>query len=154
MSDMTDLQELYQELILDHGHKRPRNYRAIPGADHMARGHNPVCGDQLTVFLKTDEGVISDVAFEGDGCAISKASASLMTESVKSKTPDEAMKLFREFHDLVTGQGDPEEAEDLGKLAVFSNVSKFPIRVKCAMLAWRTLESALEGEASDIVTTE
>ncbi len=154
MSDSTDLQDLYQELILDHGHKRPRNYRSIPGAQHVARGHNPVCGDQLTVFVQTDGANITDVSFQGDGCAISKASASLMTESLKNKTRDEAMGLFRDFHHLVTGNADPDNAEELGKLAVFSNVSKFPIRVKCAMLAWRTLESALEGQASEIVTTE
>lgn len=154
MTEMSDLQDLYQELILDHGHKRPRNYREIPGAQHVARGHNPVCGDQLTVFVKTEDGIISDAAFQGDGCAISKASASLMTESIKSRSRDQALELFHDFHDLVTGKASAEEAEHLGKLAVFSNVSRFPIRVKCAMLAWRTLESALEGQASEIVTTE
>jgi len=151
---MSELQDLYQELILDHGHKRPRNYRAIPGAQHVARGHNPVCGDQLTVFLKVQDGTIEDIAFQGDGCAISKASASLMTESIMHKSRAEALQLFQSFHNLVTGTVSGEEAEEMGKLAVFSNVSKFPIRVKCAMLAWRTLESALEGQASEIVTTE
>jgi nitrogen fixation NifU-like protein len=151
---MSDLEDLYQELILDHGHKRPRNHRAIEGAQHVARGHNPVCGDQLTVFLKTEGDKLEDVAFQGEGCAISKASASLMTESVKQKSKDEAMALFKAFHELVTGAAPAGHAEDLGKLAVFSNVSKFPIRVKCAMLAWRTLESALAGRASDVVTTE
>ena len=151
---MSDLEDLYQELILDHGHKRPRNYRTIEGAQHVARGHNPVCGDQLTVFLKTEGDRLDDVSFQGEGCAISKASASLMTESVKLKRKDEALALFKSFHELVTGAAPGGDAEDLGKLAVFSNVSKFPIRVKCAMLAWRTLESALAGRASDVVTTE
>ncbi len=149
---MSELEDLYQDLILDHGHKRPRNYRAIEGAQLVARGHNPVCGDQLTVFLKLAGDKLEDVAFQGEGCAISKASASLMTESLKHKSREEALRLFAAFHELVTGAS--EGVADLGKLAVFSNVSKFPIRVKCAMLAWRTLESALAGQASDVVTTE
>ncbi|MBM3271546.1 MAG: SUF system NifU family Fe-S cluster assembly protein [Candidatus Sericytochromatia bacterium] len=149
---MSELEDLYQDLILDHGHKRPRNYRSIDDAQLVSRGHNPVCGDQLTIFLKLAGDRVEDVAFQGEGCAISKASASLMTEAVKRKSRDEALALFRSFHDLVTGSG--AEGAELGKLAVFSNVSKFPIRVKCAMLAWRTLESALAGQAGDIVTTE
>ncbi len=146
---MADLKELYQEVILDHN-KAPRNFRALPDADRTAVGHNPLCGDQLTVYLKIADGKISDLAFQGKGCAISKASASLMTEALKGKSVDEAESLFGKFHDLLTGPPDVKAEEritkGLGKLAVFSGVREFPVRVKCATLCWHTLKSALEGK--------
>jgi nitrogen fixation NifU-like protein len=151
---MQDLKELYQEVILDHN-KRPRNFGALPNASHEAEGHNPLCGDQLKVYLETDGEKVIDIHFEGLGCAISKASASLMTEAVRGKSLAEIETLYRKFHDLLTG--DPATAgqadEALGKLAVFSGVREFPVRVKCATLAWHTLQAALESQ-SDPVTTE
>lgn len=142
---MADLRELYQEVILDHN-RAPRNFHAIPDADHSAVGRNPLCGDQLTVYLKLAEDRIADVAFEGKGCAISKASASLMTDALKGKTVAEAETLFGRFHDLLTGPPDVKgDAKGLGKLAVFSGVREFPVRVKCATLCWHTFKSALEG---------
>jgi nitrogen fixation NifU-like protein len=142
---MADLRELYQEVILDHN-KSPRNFRVIADADRTAVGHNPLCGDQLTLFVKLDGGTIADVAFEGKGCAISKASASLMTDALKGKTIAEAETLFGKFHDLLTGPPDVKtDAKELGKLAVFSGVREFPVRVKCATLCWHTLKSALEN---------
>jgi nitrogen fixation NifU-like protein len=150
---MSDLGELYQQVILDHNRK-PRNFRVIEDATSHAEGRNPLCGDELTVFLKLGEsGTIDDVSFEGSGCAISKASASMMTASVKGKSVDEVEILFDEFHRLVTGTLDPKEAENhLGKLAVFEGVSEFPARVKCASLAWHTLRGALAGDGT--VSTE
>ena len=145
-----DLQDLYQEVILDHN-KRPRNFRAIEGGN-KAEGYNPLCGDRFTVYLHMDGDSIRDISFQGSGCAISKASASMMTQSLKGKTRADAEKLFKNFHDLVTGQGHPAEGE-LGKLAVFSGVSEFPARVKCATLAWHTLQAALENQ-QDAVSTE
>jgi nitrogen fixation protein NifU and related proteins len=146
-----DLSDLYQQVILDHN-RSPHNYRALPGADRMAKGHNPLCGDQLILYLRLKEGVIEEIAFQGSGCAISKASASLMTDSLKGKSREEAEALFQRFHDLLTGPPDVRaSAQDLGKLAVFSGVREFPVRVKCATLAWHTLRSALEGE--DIVAS-
>jgi nitrogen fixation NifU-like protein len=135
--------ELYQEIILDHG-RRPRNFRPLPDASHSAEGKNPLCGDHVIVRLRYRDGIVEDVAFEGSGCAISTAAASTMTEAVKGKSRAEVDALFHEFHDLVTGKSatDPEE---LGKLAAFAGVSEFPMRVKCATLAWHTLQSALEG---------
>ncbi len=151
---MSDLMDLYQEIILDHN-REPRNYGPLPDADHHAEGYNPLCGDQLNVYLRLAGDVIEDVHFDGSGCAISKASASLMTEAVKGKTVAEAEELFGGFHDLLTG--DPsvrgEAPAQLGKLAVFEGVREFPVRVKCATLAWHTLHAALEGD-SDPVTTE
>jgi nitrogen fixation NifU-like protein len=148
---MSDLRELYQQVILDHS-KKPRNFRKVEGANRSAEGHNPLCGDQITLQLRVQENVIRDIGFEGSGCAISKASASMMTDSVKGKTRAEAERLFEKFHQLVTGDktGDPG---DLGKLAVFSGVSEFPIRVKCATLPWHTLRAALEGR-DETVSTE
>lgn len=148
---MSDLRELYQQVILDHS-KKPRNFRKVEGANRSAEGHNPLCGDQITLHLRVQENVIRDIGFEGSGCAISKASASMMTDSVKGKTRAEAERLFEKFHQLVTGDktGDPGE---LGKLAVFSGVSEFPIRVKCATLPWHTLRAALEGR-DETVSTE
>ena len=149
MSD--DLRDLYQEVVLDHS-KRPRNYRSIAGADRTAQGFNPLCGDQLIVFLKLDGDRVTDVAFQGSGCAISKASASLMTGAVKDRTRAEAEALFRQVHSLVTqGPGDVDPAT-LGKLAVLSGVSEFPARVKCASLAWHTLKAALDGKDLTVST--
>ncbi len=140
---MPSLSELYQNVILEHN-RSPRNFRPMPDADRHAEGHNPLCGDQLTVWVRMDGGVIEDVSFQGSGCAISRASASLMTSMVKGKTQAEATLLFEQFHRLVTGTLAPDQAETLGKLAVFSGVSQFPIRVKCASLSWHTLKAALD----------
>jgi nitrogen fixation protein NifU and related proteins len=139
---MSDLQGLYQEVILDHN-RRPHNFRTMPAADHRAEGFNPLCGDRVTVFLKLEGDRISDVSFQGSGCAISTASASILTDAVKGKTAAEAARLFERFHELVMGKN-VDNGEELGKLAVFSGVSEFPARVKCATLAWHTLKSALE----------
>jgi nitrogen fixation protein NifU and related proteins len=140
---MPSLDELYQNVILEHN-RSPRNYRAIPEADGKASGHNPLCGDEVTVWVRMNGDIIDDVSFEGAGCAISRASASLMTGAVKGKTRAEAVGLFERFQRLVTGTSAGEPPETLGKLAVFSGVSAFPVRVKCASLAWHTLRSALE----------
>ncbi len=150
---MSDLNELYQSVILDHNRK-PRNFREMPDADRRAEGKNPLCGDELVVWVRMDGDVLADVSFVGRGCAISKASASLMTTAVQGKTRGEAELLFGRFHDLVTGRaGADVTAESLGRLAVFSGVSRFPIRVKCASLSWHTLRSALSS-APATVTTE
>lgn len=141
---MGSLSELYQDVILEHN-RSPRNYRAMEGADRQAQGYNPLCGDQVTVWLRMDGDVIREVTFQGSGCAISKASASLMTGSVVGKSRAEAEELFRRFQRLVTGTLDPAEAETLGKLAVFSGVSAFPIRVKCASLSWHAMKEALDS---------
>ena len=150
---MSDLRDLYQEVILDHG-KKPRNFRALPNAA-SAQGHNPLCGDRVTVFVKVEGDVAKDVSFEGNGCAISTASASLMTEAVKGRPIADTEALFAKFHDLVTGKGDASgEVDDaLGKLVAFAGVSEFPMRVKCATLAWHTLMAALAHQ-NDTVTTE
>jgi nitrogen fixation NifU-like protein len=141
-----DLRELYQEVILDHS-KRPRNFHAMPEANRRADGHNPLCGDRVTVFVRVDGDVVRDVSFDGAGCSISTASASMMTDALKGKTTAEAGALFERFHELVTA--DPSRAAtaaaELGKLAVFAGVHEFPMRVKCASLAWHTLKAALEG---------
>ena len=141
---MSSLDELYQNVILEHN-RSPRNYRAMADASGEASAHNPLCGDEVTVWVRMNGDVIEDVSFEGAGCAISRASASLMTGVVKGKTRAEAAGLFERFHRLVTGTSAGEPPETLGKLAVFSGVSAFPVRVKCASLAWHTLRSALEG---------
>lgn len=141
---MSGLNELYQNVILEHN-RSPRNFRVLEDANRRAEGNNPLCGDRLDVQLKVEGDVIRDVAFQGSGCAISRASASLMTASVKGKTRAEAEAMFDRFHRLVTGRLEPAEAETLGKLAVFSGVSEFPIRVKCATLAWHALKQALEA---------
>jgi nitrogen fixation protein NifU and related proteins len=140
---MASLSELYQNVILEHN-RSPRNYRIMEDADSQAEGNNPLCGDRLTVWLKVDGDVISDVSFQGLGCAISRASASLMTGAVKGKTRGEADAMFQRFHRLVTGTPD-SDSETLGKLAVFSGVSEYPTRVKCASLAWHALRAALDG---------
>ena len=136
------LNDLYQEVILDHN-KRPRNFGPLEGATSEAKGHNPLCGDRLTLYLTLDNDRITDVGFEGSGCAISKASASLMTDAVKGHTVAEARSLFERFHHVVTTPPD-RPVEDLGKLSVLAGVREFPVRVKCASLAWHTLKAALE----------
>ena len=145
---MSDLQELYQSVILDHNRK-PRNFGALERSNRAADGKNPLCGDEVRVALQVDGDVISDVKFTGHGCAISKASASLMTAAVKGKTCAEAEALFERFHALVLGQ-DAGGGKDLGQLVVFSGVSRFPVRVKCASLAWHTLKAALDDGPTDV----
>lgn len=146
-----DLRELYQEAILDH-HRRPRNFGLPTGPAHSARGHNPLCGDRVTVHVGFDGDVLREVRFQGIGCAISTASASMMTEAMRGKTRAEAEALIERFHALLTGSG-PDDGAGLGKLAVFSGVREFPVRVKCATLPWHTLRSAFSG-AAEPVTTE
>lgn len=148
---MPDLRDLYQEVILEHS-KAPRNFRRLDAANQKAEGFNPLCGDHFTVYLDVEDDFIRDITFQGSGCAISKASASMMTQAVKGKSKAEAHELFQTFHKLVTtGQANAEKSE-LGKLAVFSGVSEFPVRVKCATLAWHTLEAALEGKQEPVST--
>ena len=149
---MSDLRELYQQVILDHN-KNPRNFRELPDPSRRVEGYNPLCGDHYTIFVKTDGDSIAEVSFTGSGCAISKASASVMSSTVKGKSKAEAERLFDTFHRLVTGDASGLSAADLGRLAAFSGVSEFPARVKCATLAWHTLRSALEGK-QDKVSTE
>ena len=147
---MPDLRELYQEVILDHT-KHPRNYHALADATAKATGNNPLCGDRVTVFLKMEGDRIVDATFQGQGCAISKSSASLMTEAVKGRTKAEAEALFDRFHEMITGKpGGAVDEKSLGKLAVFQGVSEFPLRVKCASLAWHTLKSALESKEGTV----
>ncbi len=148
---MPDLRELYQEVILDHS-KNPRNFRKLEGANRTAEGYNPLCGDHFHLYLRMDGDRIADISFEGSGCALSKASASMMTSVMKGKTAAEAESLFARFHDMVMGKNGHGHGEDLGKLSVFSGVSEFPVRVKCVSLAWHTLTSALKGE--QVATTE
>ena len=150
---MSELRELYQSVILDHN-KRPRNFREPEAANRSADGFNPLCGDKITVYLELEDGVVKDVGFSGSGCAISTASASLMTQGIKGKPVDEVRRLFDGFHALVTTDpGDGADSAELGKLAVFGGVREFPVRVKCATLAWHTLKSALDGSA-EIAKTE
>jgi nitrogen fixation NifU-like protein len=151
---MTPLRELYQEVILDHT-KKPRNFGALPGANRRAEGHNPLCGDRATVFLRLEDDRVADVRFQGAGCSISTASASMMTESVKGKTRADVERLFERFHRLITSdptRAGENAAPELGKLAVFSGVCEFPVRVKCASLAWHTLKAALSGESEPVST--
>jgi len=147
---MSELSELYQEVILDHNRK-PRNFQKVAAANRTAEGFNPLCGDQITLYVRLEDGVIRDIGFQGSGCAISKASASLMTSAVKGKTKAEAEQLFEQFHRMVTKDDAPDAAE-LGKLAAFSGVREFPARVKCASLAWHTLHGALEGKDKPVTT--
>ena len=142
---MSDLSDLYQEVILDHN-KRPRNFHALDEPSHTAEGYNPLCGDRLHLYVKVEGDVITDVGFEGSGCAISKASASLMTDAIKGRTVEEARQLFERFHRMVTTPPDVA-VEDMGKLSALAGVREFPVRVKCASLAWHTLKAALEREA-------
>jgi nitrogen fixation NifU-like protein len=149
---MSDLRELYQELIIDHS-KRPRNFRVLGEANRTSDGYNPLCGDKVTVFLELKDDHVKDISFQGSGCAISTASASVMTESLKGKSLAETEALFEIFHDLVTGKPPAAgTAPELGKLAVFSGVSEFPARVKCATLAWHTLHAAIQGQGEPVST--
>jgi len=149
---MSELSDLYQEVILEHN-KNPRNFREIENADKTAEGHNPLCGDQLKLYLAMENDTVKDVAFKGSGCAISKASASMMTQVVKGKTREQAEALFDEFHRMVLGEMDEEAEENsLGKLKIFAGVREFPARVKCASLSWHTLHAALNNE--DVISTE
>ena len=147
---MSELRDLYQEVILDH-RKKPRNFREIPEANRRLDGFNPLCGDKITVYVVVQDGVVQDVGFQGEGCAISTASASMMTECLKGKTEEQAEGLFHRFQRLVKGES--EASSELGKLAVFGGVSEFPLRVKCATLPWHTLHGALQ-EREQAVTTE
>jgi len=147
---MSDLRELYQEVIFDH-YRKPRNFHPLEGANHHAHGHNPLCGDQVTVYLKTENGMINDLSFEGSGCAISTASASLMTDALKGKKLAEVEQLFNEFHRMVT-EDDGKQHPELGKLEVLAGVREFPARVKCATLAWHTLLAALKDQQQPITT--
>ena len=143
---MSELRELYQQVILDHN-KSPRNFKKLETANRMAEGHNPLCGDEVTIYMKMDDDVIEDIAFQGHGCAISKASASMMTSDLKGKTADEAEALFEDVHNMLTGEG-PEapNGERLGRLTSLAGVRDFPTRVKCATLAWHTMKGALHGD--------
>ena len=148
---MSELTDLYQEVVLDHG-KRPRNFGPLEGATHHAEGLNPLCGDHFTVYAKVEDGVVREARFQGSGCAISKASASLMTDALKGRTVAEAAALFERFHAMVTTPAD-QPVEDLGKLSALAGVREFPVRVKCASLAWHALRAAL-AEAQEPVSTE
>jgi nitrogen fixation NifU-like protein len=151
---MSELDELYQEVILDHN-RSPRNYRTMANANRKAQGYNPLCGDQVTVYLNLEEGIIKDISFQGSGCAISKASASMMTAELKGKTEAEAKELFENVHKMLTGESNQNGRRDakVGKLSILSGVYKFPARVKCASLAWHTVNSALKGDEG-VASTE
>jgi SUF system FeS assembly protein, NifU family len=149
---MNELQTLYQDVILDHN-KSPRNFRVMTDATNVVDGYNPLCGDHYKIYLKVEDDVVKEVAFQGSGCAISKASASLMSVIMKGKTKAEAEELFNKFHVLVTGELNAEaNSEELGRLVAFAGVSEFPARVKCAILAWHTVHSALQGRTESIST--
>ena len=149
---MSELSELYQQVILDHN-KKPRNFRKLETANHSAEGYNPLCGDHLTIYLNLEDDTVKEVGFEGSGCAISKAAASMMTQAVKGKSKEQAEHLFQEFHSMVTGELNAEtEQNSLGNLKIFAGVRDFPVRVKCATLPWHTLHAALNKE--DQVSTE
>lgn len=149
---MSDLSELYQEILLEHNSK-PRNFRKLEDANHTADGYNPLCGDQITLYLKVEGGLITDVGFQGSGCAISRASASMMTQSVKGQKLEKAEEIFDEFHKMLTRRGADLDYDKLGDLDMLSGVAEYPARIKCAVLAWHTLHAALEGKA-ETVTTE
>ena len=149
---MSELTDLYQEVILDHN-RRPHNFRVIETATAKQEGYNPLCGDRLTLYLTVDGDVIKDVAFQGSGCAISKASASLMTDALKGKTVGEARELFEQFHDMITSNPETPPA-DLGKLSVLAGVREFPTRIKCASLAWHTMKAAVASDTAAPVSTE
>lgn len=148
---MFDLKDLYQEVIVDHN-RSPRNFGKLENPDRTLEGFNPLCGDRLTLYLKLDDNQINDISFDGSGCAISVASASLMTDALKGKTAEEAEDIFNNFHDLVTSDAVDVDMEKLGKLAALAGVREYPTRVKCATLCWHTLHSALEGEDSAVST--
>lgn len=147
-----ELRELYQQIILDHN-RAPRNFKQVDGANRVAQGHNPLCGDKLQVYLRvSDDDVIDDIGFQGSGCAISKASASLMTEALKGRSIEQAEDLFEKFHRMVTGNASEPNGQKLGKLAAFAGVKQFPARVKCASLPWHTVRAAIENVASPVST--
>jgi nitrogen fixation NifU-like protein len=149
---MSELSELYQQVILDHN-KKPRNFRKLETANHSAEGFNPLCGDQLTVYLNLEDDAVKEVSFEGSGCAISKAAASMMTQAVKGKSKEDAEALFTDFHRMVTGEDYKNSAsERLGNLKIFEGVREFPVRVKCATLPWHTMHAALNNQ--ELVSTE
>jgi nitrogen fixation protein NifU and related proteins len=148
---VTNLEALYQEVILDHNRK-PRNFREIEGADRRIEGRNPLCGDHVILWLKLDGDRVADISFKGTGCAVSKSSASLMTSAIKGKTVAEAHVLFERFHDMVTGKLPEGEREKMGSLAALGGVSKFPVRVKCASLAWHAMKSALDQGPAEVTT--
>ena len=143
---MSELSELYQQVILDHN-KKPRNFRKLERANHSAEGFNPLCGDHLTIYIDLEDNSLKEIAFEGSGCAISKAAASMMTQAVKGKSREQVEELFNDFHSMVTGESDEETEENkLGNLRIFAGVREFPVRVKCATLPWHTLHAALNNE--------
>jgi nitrogen fixation NifU-like protein len=146
-----DLKDLYHEIIVDHN-RRPRNFRRLENANRMSEGYNPLCGDKLKLYLLVENGIIEDLSFEGSGCAISTASASLLTETLKGKPVDDAEALFSNMHNLLTGKGEDVDTDALGKLAALEGVKDYPSRVKCATLCWHTLQAALKGE--ELATTE
>jgi nitrogen fixation NifU-like protein len=149
---MSELSELYQQVILDHN-KKPRNFRKLENADRSADGYNPLCGDQLTIYVNLTDDSVREIAFEGSGCAISKAAASMMTQAVKGKSKEQIDELFKEFHSMVTGELDEENDENhLGNLKIFAGVREFPVRVKCATLPWHTMHAALHNQ--DRASTE
>jgi nitrogen fixation NifU-like protein len=147
---MSDLQDLYQSIILDHN-RRPKNYGALEGATNRAEGRNPLCGDEVVVELRVEDDAITDVRFTAAGCAVSRAAASIMTQAVKGKSRAEVERLFTRFHDLVTGKlaPSPADARAMGEMAAFSGVARFPVRVKCASMPWHTLQAALRGATPD-----
>lgn len=149
---MSDLRDLYQEVILDHNRK-PRNFFRLEGANRVAEGYNPLCGDQITVYVEVDEGVIKNISFQGEGCAIAKASASMMTATLKGRTTAEAGELFEDVHKMLTGELDVEpDPGELGRLAALAGVRQFPVRVKCASLGWHALRAALNGDQTRVST--
>ncbi len=151
---MFDIHELYQEVIMDHN-RRPRNFQVLEGSDMKAEGYNPLCGDQITLYLNVRDGMIEDVGIQASGCAISKASASMMTEGIKGRTVEEAERVFDKFRDLIKGEElDHEDLELLGDLELLSGVSRYPVRIKCAVLPWHTLKSALSGNTDGVSSTE
>ena len=151
---MFDIHELYQEVVMDHN-RRPRNSQVLEGADLKAEGYNPLCGDEITLYLNVRDGTIEDVGIQAKGCAISKASASMMTEGIKGKTVEEAECIFEKFRDLIKGEElDDDDLELLGDLEILSGVSRFPARIKCAVLSWNTLKSALGGNTDGVASTE
>ena len=151
---MFDIHELYQEVIMDHN-RRPRNSRVLEGADLKAEGYNPLCGDQITLYLNVTDGTIEDVGIQASGCAISKASASMMTEGIKGRSVEEAERIFEKFRELIKGEElDDEDLELLGDLEILSGVTRYPVRIKCAVLSWHTLSSALNGKTDGVASTE
>jgi len=148
---MFDLKDLYQEVIVDHN-RSPRNFGKMENSDQSLEGFNPLCGDRLTLYLKFNDGIIDNISFDGSGCAISVASASLMTEAMKGKTIKEAKAIFKDFHELITKEGTELDIDKLGKLAALAGIRDYPTRVKCAVLCWHTLNSILEGEYAPVTT--